>query len=203
MFRTQTMAGRKNSTWLSYKKVTTEGQFKKMSGIVLVTQSCLTLCDLRDCSPPGCSVHGILQERILEWAMGCHFSRGSSQPRDWTQVSCIASVFFTIWATRELNPKMWTSLHTWNWSKYECYFFLGNETKKQPNCEYIYNNRLEIYLLCSVNIFFLGGMPKLFFFLSILKHILDILLFHLKMPRWKPFKNYSHNIIITSVENSI
>ena len=40
-------------------------------------QSCLTLCDLMDCSLPGCSVHGILQARILEWiAMPC--SRGSS-----------------------------------------------------------------------------------------------------------------------------
>ena len=34
---------------------------------VLATQSCLTLCDSMDCSPPGCSVHGILQARILEW----------------------------------------------------------------------------------------------------------------------------------------
>ena len=40
-------------------------------------------------SPPGFSVHGILQERILEWGAIC-FSRGSSRPRDWTQVSCIS-----------------------------------------------------------------------------------------------------------------
>ena len=45
-------------------------------------------------------VHGILQARILEW-VAFPFSRGSSQPRDWTQVSCIAGRFFTIWATRE------------------------------------------------------------------------------------------------------
>ena len=42
-----------------------------------------------DCSPPGSSVHGILQARILEW-VAISFSRGSSRPRDWTQVSCIA-----------------------------------------------------------------------------------------------------------------
>ena len=36
---------------------------------VLVTQSCLTLCDNMDCSPPGSSVHGILQARILEWVV--------------------------------------------------------------------------------------------------------------------------------------
>ena len=62
---------------------------------VLVTQSCLTLCDPMDCSPPGCSVHGILQARILEW-VAMPSSRGSSQPRYQTQVSRIAGRFFTI-----------------------------------------------------------------------------------------------------------
>ena len=47
-----------------------------------------------------CSVHGILQDRTLEWAAFL-FSRGSSQPRDWTQVSHIAGRFFTSWFTRE------------------------------------------------------------------------------------------------------
>ena len=63
---------------------------------VLVAQSCLTLCDPMDCSPPGCSVRGIHQARILEW-VAIPFSRGSSQPRDWTQVSCIARRFFQLW----------------------------------------------------------------------------------------------------------
>ena len=67
---------------------------------VLVTQSCPTLSDPMNCSPPGSSVSGILQARILEW-VAIPFSRGSSQPRDWTWVSCIAGRFFTIWATRE------------------------------------------------------------------------------------------------------
>ena len=49
---------------------------------------------------PGSSVHGIPQARILEW-VAIPFSRGSSQPRDWTWVSLIAGRFFTIWATRE------------------------------------------------------------------------------------------------------
>ena len=48
---------------------------------VLVTQSCLTLCNTMDCSPPGSSVHGILQAKILEW-VAISFSRGASQPRD-------------------------------------------------------------------------------------------------------------------------
>ena len=51
-------------------------------------QSCLTLWDLVDCSPPGSSVHGILQARILEW-VAISYSRGSSQPRDRTHVSCV------------------------------------------------------------------------------------------------------------------
>ena len=61
---------------------------------VKVTQSCLTLCDPMDSSLPGFSVHGILQTRILEW-VAVVFSRGSSQPRDRTQVSHVAGGFFT------------------------------------------------------------------------------------------------------------
>ena len=58
-----------------------------------VAQSCLTLCDPMDCSPPGSSVHGIFQARILEW-VAISSSRGSFWPRDWTCVSCIAGRFF-------------------------------------------------------------------------------------------------------------
>ena len=60
-----------------------------------VTQSCLTLCDPVDCSPPGSSVPGIFQARMLEW-VAISFSRGSSRTRDRTRVSCIAGRFFTI-----------------------------------------------------------------------------------------------------------
>ena len=56
---------------------------------VQVTQSCSTLCN-----PMDYSVHGILQARILDW-VAFPFSRGSSQPRDQTQVSHIAGGFFT------------------------------------------------------------------------------------------------------------
>ena len=62
---------------------------------VKVAQLCPTLCD-----PMDYIVHGILQARILEW-VAFPFSRGSSQPRDQTQVSCSAGRFFTSWATRE------------------------------------------------------------------------------------------------------
>ena len=57
-------------------------------------------CVFMDCSPPGSSAHGIFQTRILEWVV-LSFSKGSSQSRDPTEVSCIAGRFFTIWATRE------------------------------------------------------------------------------------------------------
>ena len=65
-----------------------------------VAQSCPTLCDPVDCSPPGSSIHGILQARILEW-VAISFSRGSSQPRDRTHVSRIAGRHVNLWATRE------------------------------------------------------------------------------------------------------
>ena len=60
---------------------------------VKVTQSCSTLFDLRDYI-----IHGILQAGIQEW-VAFPYSRGSSQPIYWTQVSCIAGRFFTSWAT--------------------------------------------------------------------------------------------------------
>ena len=58
------------------------------------------LCNPVDCSPPGSSIHGIFQAKVLEW-VAISFSRGSSWPRNQTEVSCIAGRCFTIWATRE------------------------------------------------------------------------------------------------------
>ena len=68
----------------------------------LVVQSCLTLCDPLNRGLPGSSVHEILQARILEW-VAISFSRRSSQPRDWTQVSRIVGRRFTVWTTREVR----------------------------------------------------------------------------------------------------
>ena len=67
---------------------------------VLVTYSCLSLCDSMDYSPLGSSVHGLFQARILEW-IDIPFSRVSSWPKDRTCISCIAGRIFTIWAARE------------------------------------------------------------------------------------------------------
>ena len=71
-------------------------------------QLCPILCDLTDCSPPGSSVHGILQARILEW-VAMPFSKGSFQLRNQTHISyvpCIGGSFFT---TTKLMP--WE--HAW------------------------------------------------------------------------------------------
>ena len=68
--------------------------------LCLTTQSCPTLCDPIDSTvPPGSTVHETLQA-VLDWAaiLSC---KGSFQPRNWTQVSCIAGGFFTVWATRK------------------------------------------------------------------------------------------------------
>ena len=69
-----------------------------------VTWPCPTLCD-----PMDYTVHGILQARIVEWVVFL-FYRGSSQPRDRTQVSCIAGGFFTNQVTREAQSKSRTRL---------------------------------------------------------------------------------------------
>ena len=74
-----------------YFFITKNQSFKSKYNIstVKVPRSCLTLCD-----PMDYIVHGILQTRLLEWE-GFPFSRGSSQPRDGTQVSCIAGRLLT------------------------------------------------------------------------------------------------------------
>ena len=72
---------------------------------VLVAQSCSTLCNPMDCSPPVSSVPGILQARILEW-IAIPFSKGSSRPRNGTQISTVGG-FFTVWATRG----QWAKIH--------------------------------------------------------------------------------------------
>ena len=75
-----------------------------LEGKMLVPQLCPTLWDPMDCSPPGSSVHGILQIRILEW-VAMPSSRGSSQSRDWTCISCIGMWILYRWGTREGKSK--------------------------------------------------------------------------------------------------
>ena len=83
-----------------------------------VTQSCLTFCD-----PMDCIVHGILQVWMLEW-VAVSFSRGSSKPRGWTQVSHIAGRFFTSWATREALSVTWDVPQRLTPERYPTWFHL-------------------------------------------------------------------------------
>ena len=104
----------------------------------LVTQSCLTLWDPMDYSPPDSSVHGILQARVLE-RVAMPSSRGSSQPRDWIQVSCIAGRFFPFWACMPIISAVITHLPSWSqlFSMYNCLKegFLGGASGKEPTCQ--------------------------------------------------------------------
>ena len=77
--------------WAAYDQIKVKSE---------VAQLCPTLCDPMDCSLSGSSIHGIFQARVLEW-IAISFSRGSSWPRNRTQVSHIAGRRFTFWATRE------------------------------------------------------------------------------------------------------
>ena len=76
----------RDHSWLYFPWQNTEVLYGEKSE---VAQSCPTLCDPMDCSLPGSSIHGIFQARILQW-VAISFSRRSSQPRNWTQVFCIA-----------------------------------------------------------------------------------------------------------------
>ena len=80
-------------------------------------QSCLTLSDPMDCNLQSSSVHEILQARILEW-VAISFSRGSSWPRDRTQVEqTIAGRFLTIWATREAHGYRYIYINTYTYTQ--------------------------------------------------------------------------------------
>ena len=106
-----------------------------------VAQSCPTLCDPVNYSPPGSSVHGVLQARILEW-VAISFSRGSSPPRDRTQVSHIAGRGFNLWATREApsNNQDRERGH-WFW---ETSLFAGVERKPENHQIAVWKNFLVI-----------------------------------------------------------
>ena len=88
-------------------KPTCPAAYSNVSCWCSVTKSCLTLWDPVDCTPPGSSVHGICQARILEWVAN-PFSRGSSRPRDQAHVSyvsCTGRQVLYPWATREAQQQ--------------------------------------------------------------------------------------------------
>ena len=133
-----------------------------------VTQ--LWLCNAMDCSPPGSSVRGILQARILEW-VAISFSRGSSRPRDQTHVSWSAGRRFTIWATREVHIYVYVCVCV-------CvYVYILNEHKRihqliNPNnclvgghagvCIYICKNSLRyVLMICAFHSMYLKKATNL------------------------------------------
>ena len=92
---------------------------------VFVTQSCLTLCDPMDCSPPGSSAQ-VLQAGILK-QVSISFYRVSSWPRNQTQVTCIAGRFFTAWATSDcIERPNWLYWPIPLWKKICCWKLLLN-----------------------------------------------------------------------------
>ena len=94
-----------------------------------VAQSCPTLCDPVDCSLPGSSVHGIFQAIVLEW-IAISFSRGSSQTRDWTQVSGIVDRHFTVWATREVLIRKGDTPNSEQWLSDYCFFLEAAQKRR-------------------------------------------------------------------------
>ena len=105
-----------------------------------------------DCSPPGFSVHRILQARILEW-VAIFSSRGSSLPRDWiriSSVSCIAGGFFTSWAMWE--APIWPTIakqmlnHGYITLAFKGLFIKWPQSTHPTNSSLIFQNRSEIHL---------------------------------------------------------
>ena len=83
------------------RRVSWRPSFLWQCWVVLVPQLCPSLWDPTNCSPPGSSVHEILQARILKWVV-IPFSRTSSRPRDQTRVSRVGGRRFNLWATKFL-----------------------------------------------------------------------------------------------------
>ena len=93
------------------------------SPVCVCSQSCLTLCDPMDCSPPGFSVHGISQARIVEW-VAISYSRGSSPTRDQTCISFIPCI------GRQILYHLWSPLSSPFFSS--PFFCSGESSKSQP-----------------------------------------------------------------------
>ena len=139
--------------------------FKRLKVKVLVTQLCLTLCDSRDCGPPGSSVHGILQVRILEW-VAVPFCRASSQPWDLTSISCIAGKFFTSEQPGKpiAGSKSLFSLAQW----YQCWAKQHTQRNKYlhyvsdtPQHQFYLSSEYKNYLSCSQPGFNLSSLTSL------------------------------------------
>ena len=112
-----------------------------------VAQSCPTLCDQMNCSLPGSSGHGIFQARVLEW-VAISFFRGSSWPRNQTQVSCIAGRRFSIWATRE-TPELGKEYVKAIYCHPACLIYMQSTSREMPGWM---KHKLESRLLGEISI---------------------------------------------------
>ena len=107
--------------------------------------SCVQLCDPMDCSLPGSSVHWIFQARILGW-FAISFSRRSSRPRVWTQISWIVGRCFTVWATREVPiSELYISPNT-GFGK----FYIGGHLLLEHCLQNIQGDTSQLFLVSSM-----------------------------------------------------
>ena len=113
-------------------------------------------CDPMDFQLLGSSVYGILQARILEW-VAISLSRGSSQPRDQTKVSCIAGRFFTIWATRQA-PDSWGAYERNKFSESRD-LYLPIHRMQNSLTWYLIFDVQTVYLLCCKFVHSLTSAP--------------------------------------------
>ena len=134
-----------------------------------VAQSCPTLCDPMDCNPPGSSIHGIFQARVLE-LVAISFSRASSWPSNQTWVPHIASRCSTIWATREAPRKPITKAKTLEsclMVSYHCAtsikliqpkYSVGQKNLLGIFCKMLWGNPNELFCQLSIYNFYLPVM---------------------------------------------
>ena len=156
-----------------------------------------------DCSPPGTSVHGISQARILEW-VAISFSRGSSQSRDQTCVSCIGRWFFTTEPPRKLlnvftsgQPQIIFSFRTLQGSQWEPPLILGWWPRPIHCTSSLPNHRGVRFPLC--NHYTCEGL-KWFYNQSILKESNGLRLHKVLQRAYRGFLNFTVNIA-SSEEN--
>ena len=140
-----------------------------------------------DCRPPGSSVHGILQTRILEW-IAIPFYRGSSWLRDITQFFCIAGRFFTIWATRKAPKKVpyfpsnwYAILHTrQHLNICSCGSIFSSAFGVVRVLDFGHFNRCVVVCDCCFNLHFPGdiccGLPFVYLFAICISSLVKFLL---------------------------
>ena len=115
-------------------------------GCCLVAKSCLTLCDAMDCSPPGSSVHGISQARILE-LVAISFCKGSSPTQELNPVSCIGRWILYHWATHfqgNILSAFWKEKPS-PYRKAVLFINIFEKLLWNKNCQWLYSKDVENY----------------------------------------------------------